>query len=1154
MSETVALVETGPFFFRDVPHWHYNSKATVLLEDLVKYTIVLENVVDEIITLTVKNSGGIELKQGWGSTYGKEYGGVFASGSKTIDIVPTYGAGPIAVIPASNSYTELTAWLKKDKPQTGLAALNTVAKTLEVTYGSPTENLFGLKETVGKTYSFSISAQPSVVGGQLVTPVPGEPYTYEFTSENFVSLSDLATAANASEPFPVEVSDTDILDYVRNGDTVYGSIQVSIIDIFSSADVPVAGSEPRNVVYKVNDPDDSYFNSYMIVNEAGTGYEIEPDITFTGEILAAFTLREDPNNPGSMTDGTHVFMEPLGGWDNTFFDVGNSATFRIQAYFEKFYGALSGMKFTANSVSFFATSPANDSADLTIVPESLDIMRLLPVYTDDFTDLLAFVDIPSTVVTLNQEGREYVENYRTFFHEMVKSYTMPDNYVPDGPVVITDLTSTDLDPEGTCNTEFRVEGRNIVFNRANNLVANPSFYVVDATNSIPAWESMDAEIIRGENGFSTYLHEKSVALKISAKSYIKQHIAGINPEKMHCLSFYAKSLDSTVKATIYCYRDAPFVAAPYEEDANHVIEFSAEPVTLEWTRYVARVKNLQDLRETTETELQPASGIHEMFPADTTDILIKIEKPTGAEDLIIDCIQLEEGTSNPSEFSCSYDLAVVEYETRARKFAPRYMVSPTENSFNNGIAAITIDDSDINETGLPETCLTPFNREAVVETFKRRTWARTYGANKLVERSVFSSTRKKAKGSFFLYPDLPKPENISFLANPMITSMKTLDQKSDDDVFLLVVEDASAKNLSANSVNLSFGLKEDEFFMSKNVSTDGRGVACFKVPEIFMENACPIFTAGLSSGHDINMGNVITITGPNSFSYPDTIPSGTFYVRAFDQFGNYTPLYTVSAVSGSDITVGTTLTADYGSSIGLTSAFYAMLIPSVANVTPGYVKVTESLLYDCDEQNNGNAVVTYRSGIDNVEYLYRSYGRGLEDRTVSKTYTVTKTGDQIYATLPKNEFNAVRNTVRIINPDDPTKVYQQSFSNTPREGTFFMDYEARKLYLFDNRLSTITIEFLPSPFFVNPANKRALYVSSNVLLGIVKNIATGISTSELSSHHLNTGLTPAPGPINPFTFPLDLRVYFYAELYVKAQHLDIISSSSIVYRHNRPIL
>lgn len=1171
-SSIVANVGIGVFYFRDAPFYHYAFKKTRLLEDIKSYNFEFGAQVAQVFNTSIVGANSVEIQIGYGSDYGKEYGGVYditpAGVNLKLDESDTVGSAGTDSLSLLKFDSNNKVW----EPERDLISIGVAPDELEISFTSvdATPNCFGLNPThvVGKEYLVEVYQQsPYDTLGVLQTPVVGEAYSLSTTrNSQLVTLSDVQTAQGSANPITLPLTNPTngpdfLLDFLRQADVGWLEYDIKVFDIRKTVDLPSPSTAPFLHVYNITDPSDANFGKYYTRQQDNTFLQLSY-IPRSYKSKFQVQLEEDPGNPGFIVQGNNIFVKPVNDFDNAnFFDVSRENEL-AQALMNTFDGIPPGVRFYTNRVQLVVDNLIDDKLQLQ-TPTFDDTKEInIIAGTEFYLDNILFNSSPK-VKLIDNFGIDFIEDQKIFMYQMTRKYTLPDSPIQSAPIVITDLLNAEIDPNESSNVEFKMDGKNIIFNRADNLVSNPTFLKSgNGGDPVFAWKVNNVVYVKDPQRISALLHDKSVNLNNNATSYIRQHIPGINPDNNYALSFFAQSVDSTIGVKIYGFDNGgvPFETLPNVGSAIQTLTFDSISSPVLFSKVVARLIINLDFNPTDHPFFTIGGDDYAQLDPAVTDIIIEINKPSGPEDLYIDAVQFEVGP-NPTPFTSLFDYAIVEYEGSSKDYAPRFSVASVDNAINNGFMVIDIDKRDLKETGTPEDVLSKSTRVDLVNKYSGKPWAKLKGTNKYRQVGIFSRGRSPNHlGEYFLLPRVPKATSISFLGAPYIKAQSILYKSTTEKAFFVVVEDESFSNLPNKRVEFSWGLTSGDHFDSQVLHTGDDGTAIFDSPEIYSEQISPSILSGVEGSAPIapqfTFGYPVII-GVNITVDLSRVPQEDEHFCLFNSKGEYSKLFKADAVSGQDITAYTELTTedDYGGGVDTPSAPFTHILFTVDDaVTPlGFFIWPEEALYDLDVFNNASALMFYQDGITNTEKAVPIYSR---DPSRTLIINASSVAGGIFD-MNSQIFNPIIATIKVTDVANPEVIYRQMFTSDLKNNSFYFSYKDRTITVSDPKVKNIQVEFQFHRAFVEPANLKQLFFHRSVLFDMLKNIYNSINGSELQNQHLKTYPAPLSGSVealSSLSTPLYLRAYNNINIYINAQHGSLTTDSTITYRHQRPLI
>jgi len=354
--------------------------------------------------------------------------------------------------------------------------------------------------------------------------------------------------------------------------------------------------------------------------------------------------------------------------------------------------------------------------------------------------------------------------YRYKFSDAIIKYILPSNFVPSGPVVITDDRVNYRDPIDVVRREFKVEFNEdtqeseIIFGGNKNWIKNAQFDIT-IDNATPAYwiTSTGSRVVLAERDFAHIGDWSCALLNGSGIGTLKSNYVPVESGKPLTYSWHSMfpsvNQSSIVVETGILDVDINFYKSDYTilSGSGESYSFTCEPISYQFTRFYATLEdssgNIPDnIFESEYAPLEMATGIMQI-PYNASYSTIKFSSrdsvdwdPPGW--MVVDAVMAEQ-SNYPTAFIQEEDPLhmTVEFETSTGKFVDKRMnLSPIINENPNGF--LYISDMPASIWGGPETLETttlheyrwPEGRLFVMP------WARMVGKDKLTQKSYFSST------------------------------------------------------------------------------------------------------------------------------------------------------------------------------------------------------------------------------------------------------------------------------------------------------------------------------------------------------------------------------------------------------------------------------
>jgi len=341
--------------------------------------------------------------------------------------------------------------------------------------------------------------------------------------------------------------------------------------------------------------------------------------------------------------------------------------------------------------------------------------------------------------------------YRLKIKEGVTLYKLPEDYIADGPVVITDDLAFFSDHDVISNREYSVffdTENTIEFSNNSNILLNGQFDYLEQDYSPKYWMSS------GSTCVASSVHSSSVAgqyvCQVSDKGYIK-NVLPLNKQGPSVFSFHTMSYGSGVLSW-----DIEFYNHMYDP-IGKVVSGEIELKNI-WHRYDIGF-NADLTNDFIVPQLPyPCTNIKNIeVPSEASNFSIRInhiENPGYTGKMLLDAIQFE-FADVPSLYHRKqlFNELTIEYESSKEDYFldTRLSMSPITNLMSDGF--IFIPEIPARTYGGPEDiAVTTLHEWRWPEGRKQvMPWSRTKGKDKL---------RKRVKNKYHLIPQ-QKPEIIS---------------------------------------------------------------------------------------------------------------------------------------------------------------------------------------------------------------------------------------------------------------------------------------------------------------------------------------------------------------------------------------------------------
>ena len=1163
MSESlIGCVTNGVFYFRDAPHFHYSLKKSLLLEDLKKYTYTFDETISDVFNPVIQGTEGVDVPLGYGSSYGNEYGGLSLIDSSGISFTLSEQDGTTSPVLTGTSALSFDANVQVFQPTQTVTDLTGANVTIDFTHKDNTPNAYGITFNPGEEYAVDLQVQPAVTDGVFLPDNAGENYSILVPKDTVaLSLADIEGYQFGQNPIPVTFENDGSLAYLRDGDLAFLEFSIKVLDVVNTLDLVSPGLAQFGVAYYITNRLDVNYKKYFIRTSTAT-YNVVDSLPRTSDSRVRVTIVEVPGQPGEYSQGSTVYVVPA----NDFYNVNwwNDVTGLAQSMLTLFDGIPPSCSLRTNHITH-AVSNIVDNVLTLVTPHYDDSENTFTVLSSDlFLDNFN-VASGTTAQLLNRYGKEFQSGKLVFIHQMEKTYSLPQvPGRPDTPVVITDLMSTEIDDPEFTNVEFKLEGKEIIFGRADNKIINPTFIKEGNTTVVGGWDTNDVELVSDMTKSQAFLHGRSLKLPDNT-SYARQFIPNVDSTGNYALSMFLQSVDADVQVTIYEFNNGGtfFTSTPAVGSAISTITYNTLTVDSVFSKHVARVLIDENFNRSTETFFTHNSGKeYGEFNPLTTDIIIEIAKIGGGSELYLDAVQFEQ-SYNPTQFSHDLDYGIVEFEKSAKDYAPRFIVSGEDNLDNQGFMVLDIDKVDLIDTGRPVDMLSKNARTELLGKYATKTWSKLLGTSKFRRVGVFGALRTPSKGEYFLLPKIKPAKYVNFLGAPYTTTQNELYLKDNSDAFHVVVEDEGFSNLPNKRVELAWGKNINDYLESDTYFTNDGGTALFNVPSIVSQEVSKSVTMGVDGQDaDLTIGYSIT-SGPatvgnisNEIIVVGRTPSIGEHIYLFNGAGAQSPLMEITNTNGNSIDA-VSLVPDgivpYGiiSTGGFSHVGFTLTTTGVPN---GFVALPEKLPYQASLHNNGSLMLTYLSSLTYQDKPVSMYSQNVESSLVA---AVTFSDTNSYFTIPTETFNPLVKSVKIADVNNPDVRLTQVFTPELKNNTFYVDFTSRTIKVSDPGLTSINVKFKEHKAFINPVNPTVMYIHRSVIGSIYKEMSDSITLTEVQNQHTKSyfpALASSVQPIKPTNQLIYLTPHVDIQLYLNAQHGSLSSDTKITYRHNRPLI
>lgn len=398
------------------------------------------------------------------------------------------------------------------------------------------------------------------------------------------------------------------------------------------------------------------------------------------------------------------------------------------------------------------------------------------------------INIEAFISSWNGESFNYNKVlYRFKINEGNTKYFLPEDYVSNSPVVITDDRSYVTDSDIISNREFYLDfdtatqQTELVFCNSTNLVSNGQFDYYELDGDPSFWQASNAKVIKGELPYLAVAGPN--VCSISDKGYIR-NLYPVSTEVPYTYSFHAMSYgEGTIEWKVEFY-DSNY-------DTLGVIKTGSILPQDVWSRYSMSFSSSgQDYNTIVPQLPYPCIPLQNIdLPARAASVMIEIkhsENPAYTGALLIDAVQYE-NTSVPTLYHRKpfYKELTIEYEGSKEDHYIDTHLSLTSVSNMASDGFLYIPEIPAGVYGGPSTpAVTTLHEWRWPEGRARvMPWARTKGKDKL---------RKRVKGKFSFIPD-KKPEIIS----PVTRAPAIKDINITPDIPATFVGDANGVGITA---------------------------------------------------------------------------------------------------------------------------------------------------------------------------------------------------------------------------------------------------------------------------------------------------------------------------------------------------------------------
>lgn len=400
------------------------------------------------------------------------------------------------------------------------------------------------------------------------------------------------------------------------------------------------------------------------------------------------------------------------------------------------------------------------------------------------------VEIQYSVPMWQSGAFSYSETYvRQKINQGTTRFFLTEDYVPEGPVVVTDDMSNPVNRDLFSNREYDIvwdhneQKAELIFSQNSNTVKNAQFDYIYGEAPLQ-WSSSGATVTTGE--LSSLPVAGSFVCKLRNSGYLSQQLYCQSGEST--LSWYMAATGNARVGYVASFYDS------YNRDLGYVKTGYVVPSS-DWTRVFLTLGATGLVTIPDSVDDYTITGIgHIQLPEDASSFLFKLES---SGESFIDAVQYEKRTG-PSSFHRKpfANELTIEYETSNAGFYIDYSqnITPSVTSISDGFLYIP---------EIPASC---FNgpEEPSITTFyewhwregreKHIPWARLFGKDKLRRRTQFHTHPQKK--SEVTVPALTTPSIDEIIITPGTPA--ALQGSEEGIVFSVSVVDTNG-NPSANS-------------------------------------------------------------------------------------------------------------------------------------------------------------------------------------------------------------------------------------------------------------------------------------------------------------------------------------------------------------------
>jgi len=329
-----------------------------------------------------------------------------------------------------------------------------------------------------------MNSSPYDGDGNLVTNDLSLFYSVETTrSGTEVSLADIENLHEDGLPLEVPVTDPETLPYLREGDHVFVDLPNILHEVATVEDLPTSNAANRLAVYLIKET-----GEYYVVNSELEFVTKPSFLTLTPRTVYLGTVTE--NSQGNVHQGEYMFVTPPNWSDSDFFDsiYDNS---RLLNYVVKYWDGLPPGCIVYTNKSRISIKRVSENKLLIDDSAYNMIEEVIPApFTANHKLYDDHINVASgAFVTYNGVGKNYTANMFIPLSDFTITYELLERELRNSPVVITDLLSSDIDDPEFTNVQFKIDDNNLVFNRADNKIVNPTFLKESSIPGvIPGWD------------------------------------------------------------------------------------------------------------------------------------------------------------------------------------------------------------------------------------------------------------------------------------------------------------------------------------------------------------------------------------------------------------------------------------------------------------------------------------------------------------------------------------------------------------------------------------------------------------------------------------------------------------------------------------------